>query len=303
MSMIDLKNLDKLSKDQREQFDALLDQFPHLNSKMESSRELNTPTKIENTEMDYSNFMGDDAYVPVSKSDLPKLNINENQSFLTSFDKKEENVQAQEKEEAQRVKAAVNAGQPREVATFSPEGKVHPILQKLRATVGLRSVQEPTVINIGGCDYSLKALDRNSAAHATVLAATTTNNAMLYDTNLETAIIAFSVVAIDGVPLFDIFSISQEVNGNKLTHMQREEKASEAFYVELLKSPNELVEALSIYYQQQFPSLNLLGEGRAKFLCPVGNCLQSRITEFDATCYCPVHGEKMAREDLLPNPL
>jgi hypothetical protein len=63
------------------------------------------------------------------------------------------------------------------------------------------------------------------------------------------------------------------------------------------------VEGLGIYYQQEFPPLNLIGAGKAKFMCPAEACLQSRIADRDAACFCPVHGEKMAREDLLPNPL
>jgi hypothetical protein len=78
--------------------------------------------------------------------------------------------------------------------------------------------------------------------------------------------------------------------------------AAEAFYTEIMKSPNELTETLSTYYQQNFPLLNLFGEGKAKFVCPEADCLQSRIDDQDAVCYCPIHGEKMTREDSLPNP-
>lgn len=332
--MIDLKNLDKLTPEQRSQFNALLEQFPHLDSKMSTSRELNTPTKLEsddesprhfvpattadqiNDEIDYTNFMSQQ--VPEvkypNKDMMPKLKVNPDEMSFTSLgdDGEREEKPKVNREELQRkrqTEAGVKAGQPYEIASFNPEGKVHPVLQKLRATVGLRSVQKPVVINIGGCNYSMKALDRASITNATILAMTTTTNQMTYESNLESAIVAYSIVAIDGVPIEEVFSIPHtdvllgEKEPTNLTHLQRQEKAAQELYMELLRSPNELVEALGIHYQQEFPPLSLLGEGKARFLCPEANCVQARIANKDDVCYCPIHGVAMAREDQLPNPL
>jgi len=334
MSMIDLKNLDKLNPEQKAQFNALLDQFPHLNSKMETSRELRTPTVLEEEkkfiqpplqtteEVDYSNFSTPAPSAPLPKkpkSEIPQIKIDPNSpsAMFSSFEKEDEKPklteeevkEIQEEKKQQRIEAAVAAGQPPEIAKFSDKGKIHPILQKMRATVGLRSVQDPVIVDLGGCKYSMRPLDRSNIAQATVLAATTTTNTLVYETNLEAAIIAFSVVAIDHVPIVDIFSIPTEelaVEEGKppvrLTHLQREERAARELYLELLRSPNELVEGLGIYYQQEFPPLSLIGKGKSKFLCPAEDCLQSRIADSDSDCYCPVHGEKMAREDLIPSP-
>jgi hypothetical protein len=323
--MIDLKNLDKLTPEQRSQFNALLEQFPHLDSKMQTSRELNTPSKleVEGDEIDYTNFTlpSDVKTSGTNNRDLlPKLKVNPHESSFTSLasedddedivapHSKEAEERKKEQEKVRRVQASVKAGQPYEVASFNPEGKAHPVLQKLRATVGLRSVQKPVVCNVGGCNYSMRPLDRANIANATVLALTTTTNQLLYESNLESAIIAYSVVAIDDVPLVDIFSIPksdilvEDETPTELTTLQREEKAASAFYMELLRSPNELVEALGVYYQQEFPPLTLLSSGKGKFLCPEASCLQARIADYDAVCYCPTHGVQMAREDLLPNP-
>jgi len=325
MSLIDIKNLDRLTSEQRAQFDALLEQFPHLESKMSTSRELNTPTKIENSpapkvalpqqpsgeEVDYSSFMVADS-APVDKAyrkeEMPRIQINPEESFLKSFDKeKEVDSQDEEKRRDEVKKAAEAAGLAPEIASFNPAGKTHPILQKMRATVGMRSVQPPVVVDIGGCKYSMKPLDRLAIVNASTLAVSTTSNPLGYQTNLEVAIISFSVVAIDGVPLYEIFSIPEEeiVEGKKviISKMDREERAAKEFYIELLKSPNELIETLGVYYQQEFPSLSLIGKDKAKFMCPVADCLQARIAEITVECFCPVHGEKMAREDQLPNPL
>ena len=337
MSLIDLKNLDKLTPEQKAQFNSLLEQFPHIESKMETSRELNTPTRIEdskyvkptpaaqvNDEVDYSNFnitspLQEAQPETTNKDRLPKMKVNALESSFSSFETEEEVRKPSPKEEQEReekrrehikqqqIRAGVEAGQPLEVASFRPEGKVHPVLQKMRATLGMRSVQKPVEVNIGGCVYGMRALDRMSLANATLLAVTTTTANALYESNLESAIVAFSVVTIDSVPLYDIFSIPTEDGAvgeepSPLTREQREQKAAEAFYMELLKNPNELTEALGIYYQQEFPPLNLMGAGKAKFLCPVENCLQSRIAEYDVVCYCPMHGTQMARETDLPNP-
>jgi hypothetical protein len=323
--MIDISNLDKLSPEKRVQFNALLEQFPHLDSKMETARELNTPTKDEmkfvvppsqrGEEMDYTNFLPDSNVgkdIETSKRDnLPSIKVDPKISRL-SFEAEEEKPRLKEEDESvrnekiqkQRIKKAVEAGQFPEIAGFNPEGKTHPILQKLRATVGLRSNQKPTTVNVGGCTYSIRAVDRMNMANATALAVSVTTNPILYQTNIESAIVSYSVAAIDGVPLTEIFSIPTHdaKDGSSLTFLQREEMAAAAFFTELMQSPNELTEALSTYYQQNFPILSLLGEGKSKFICPVGECLQSRIENWDATCYCPVHGEKMAREELLPNP-
>jgi hypothetical protein len=214
--MIDIKNLDKLTPAQRAQFNSLLEQFPQLESKMDTSRELNTPTKQEqapapqiNEEMDYSNFMSpsiQEKPLEINKENLPSLKFEESPSF-GSLDReedkpltKEEKAAKEERVKQARVKAAVAAGQAPEVASFSPEGKVHPILTKLRATVGLRSVQKPIIVNVGGCNYSMRPLDRGAISNATALAMSTTTNPILYQTTLESALVAYSIVAIDNVP-------------------------------------------------------------------------------------------------------
>ena len=332
MAMVDIKNLDKLSAAQRQQFNALLEQFPHLDSKMEMSRELNTPTKLEqdktnfiqpnsrmDEELDYTNFMsspGDQTPAQSQpKPNQPKLKIDPNGSMFSSLevpdpDGETETPQAKDTEAKKeqirqhRIQSAIKAGQPPEIASFNPEGKIHPILQKLRATVGLRSVQPPVVVNIGGCRYSMRPLDRLAITSATTLALSTTTNPSIYQANLENAVIAYSIVAIDGVPLADVFSIpTLDDQSMAIPETKRSDLAAEAFYMEILRSPTELVDALSTHYQQEFPPLSLLTDGKAKFMCPVGDCLQTRIGESGEVCFCPIHGEKMAQEDRMPNPL
>jgi len=324
MTMIDIKNLEHLTAQQREQFNNLLNQFPHLDSKMDTSRELNTPSKTDaepqfitpptqlTEELDYSNFMAP-IPPPVNsrpRDAIPSIKVNAKDSSFKSLEQEEERPRTQDEEanyqkevKQNRVRAAVASGQPPEIAKFNTEGKTHPILQKMRATVGLRSLQKPTVVNVGGCNYSMRPLDRMAVTNATALAMTTTSNPVLYQSYLESALVAYAIVEIDGVPVVDIFSIPHEDVDKKHINIERQkELAAEAMYAELMASPNELVESLSTHYQQEFPVLNLLGEGKAKFMCPEASCLQTRIVDADAVCYCPIHGDKMAREDMIPNP-
>ncbi len=317
MSMIDIKNLEHLTPEQKKQYSELLENFPHLNSKMDSSRNLDTPLANEirassnsTDEIDYDLYTNINSEINPNKRsvpvDSPEIKIDEKSNFFSSFEPEvaESTNKMKAEVEKKRIQSAIKSGQPEAVAKFNPEGKVHPILKKMRATLGMRVGHDERTLDLGGCKYSMRVLDRARLTQATVLAISMTSNPDIYESNLETAIVAFSIVSIDKVPTADIFSIPYEDSDSKtLTSLQRNERAAHALYIELLSSPNELVENLSIFYQQEFPNLNLLGAGRSRYLCPMPNCLQSRIAEVNGDCFCPVHGEKMAAEDALPNPL
>jgi hypothetical protein len=315
--MIDLKNLDKLTPEQRTHFDALLDQFPHIKSK--AGDKLDTPTKQEldpndeltygdisspmaesikhEEEIDYSTFQVPKAE-PVKRNpdDFATIKVDENSQ--PSF----EQAIVKEEEEKAEVKPLV-APPVEKTPQFSTEGKVHPVLQKMRAALGSRSGQLPVEVEIGGCTYGMQALDRESIANATALAMSNTTNQTLYDANLEAAIIAFSIATIDKVPLTDLFNIPEKYeDGKPILIKPRKIMAAENMFIELLASPNELVETLGIYYQQHFPALSLIDERKGKFMCPVANCLQFRIADKGSDNYCPAHGDKMVEEDDLPNP-
>lgn len=324
--MIDLKNLDKLDPEERAQFDALLANFPQLQPK--EGNKLNTPTKMEldpynklsyenlesrptapatapataptqEDELDYASFA-----VPKSeplvrnKEDLPQLKISDGSSVPTkSFDATSTEVKKEEVQPRQD-----NTRKPKQSNLFSPEGKTHPVLQKMRAALGSKIAVKPIDVSLGGCVYSLQVLDRSSMAQATVLATAATSDPSLYDVNLETALIAFALVAIDNVPLVDIFDIPTHRDDTFIHKRERETLAAQAMFSELLASPNELVEGLGVYYQQYYPMLSLLEEGKSKFMCPEPHCMQFRIAELSSDNYCPLHGQKMTSEEDLPNP-
>jgi len=319
MSMIDLNNLDKLSPQQREQFNSLLTQFPHLEPKLKQSRELNTPSKqelvsqglVDENEIDYADFLTpsvEPAKREISKKDIPKMRIDPagKNSFMNSFNEDgQEEDEDKPKEKKKDYEKKRRKEERREEGEFSIEGKPHPILAKLRATVGLGR-KDIATLNLAGSTYSIKALDRKSITQATSFATIYAGDPILYSTAIEESIVAHSIHSIDGVPIADIFDIPKmKKENNKMVPMlqyERESEAAKKMFFEIRSLPNEIVESLSVFYQQEFPPLQLMEKNKSRFLCPEANCMQSRIELITETCYCPKHGSQMVRETELPNP-
>lgn len=319
MSMIDLNNLDKLSPQQREQFNDLLKQFPHLEPKLKPSRELNTPSRQEmleqgladENELDYSDFLTPDQPTKkreLSKKDLPQIKVDpQKRSFMSSFEDEDREKEIKEalKPKKENRKRKSEKEPEREKEEFSPVGKVHPILQKMRMSMGLKR-QETVSITLGGCEYTFRALDRKSVAQATSLASNYVDNPVLYTTTIEEALLAYSIIEIDRVPVSVIFDIPRSKIEKGVEYpiyeVERDQLAAKEMFHEIRKLPPEVVENLGIFYRQEFPPLQILGADKTKFLCPEPYCMQSRIASVTETCYCPVHGTEMQREESLPNP-
>jgi len=312
MGMIDLENFDKLPPEMQKQFSELLKQHPQLESKLKgASHELNTPTKFENMAsedddpnvMDYSGLDLDDA--PQEKPKAPTLRVSQ-EPTAEEIDKEERRAKVATKKKKQ-AKMAEEMKQPEEVANFSPVGKQHPILKKLRASLGMRTYKQTVKAEIGGLTYEMAPIVRESMTKAVTLAAINSLNDAEFRSNQDLAIVSFSVVSIDGVPLTEVFSIPKEKveeDGSTLplNEFQRQDQGAYALFHELKDSPPELADALIVYYQQEFPVKDLLGPGKVATLCPEANCNYTRIISDEEEAYCPYHGAKMAREDQLPDP-
>lgn len=308
MGVIDLENFDKLPPEMQEQFAELLKQHPHLDSKLKSpAHELNTPTKLaeadDENQIDYSNMSLDD--IPQPQTTRPKTPT---LRFQREYDEEAEaeKVEAEVKKTQQQKKEAPQP-QPEYVANFSPVGKQHPVLKKLRASLGMGVYQKPFLAEVGGLVYEMLPLSRDTMTQAVTLAATNSLNDTEFRANQDVAIIAFSVQKIDQVPMVEVFSIADhdiEAKGTKipLTMLQRKEKAANLFFHELKDSPPELADALISYYQQEFPPKSLLGENKITAYCPEANCTYQRILEENEDGYCPFHGAQLAKESELPNP-
>lgn len=303
MGMIDLENFDKLPPEMQEQFAELLKQHPHLDSKLKSpAHELNTPTKLENAsddenELDYSNIPVNAEPTPTnSRSKIPTLRVQDSASA--------EDL-AKEVEEPRKKSKVPEQKNP--VLNFSPTGKQHPVLKKLRASLGMGAYQKPFVAEIGGLKYEMIPLSRDAMTQAIALAAMSSLNDTEFQANQDVAIIAFSVQKIDSVPLVEIFSVSDEdvsLDGKKvtLTRQQQKDQAANLFFHELKDSPPELAEALINFYQQEFPPRQLLGDNKVTAFCPEANCNYQRILDQEEDGFCPYHGTELAKETDLPNP-
>jgi len=311
--MIDMKKLNRLSPEQRQHYEALLAQHPHLSTKQDKrEHKLDTPTKMEldpdnrlqyadmgekvEDELDATSFDVPEAEpATIDRTQLPTVNVGEGANTVgSSFEQP-----SVDDEKPEPVKAPPKPSKP----YFSPQGKQHPVLAKMRATLGSRSGQLPLDVSVGGMTYGLKALDRRSVAGATALAIASTENPAMYDTSLETSIIAFSIATLDRVPVVDVFQIPEnDSDGKFITKTTRDVQAAEKMFLELQSSPNELIETLGIHYQQNFPVLTLLEGDKERYMCPVAGCQQFRIAEKSTDNYCPAHGAKMIGEGDLPNP-
>lgn len=295
MSLLDINNIDALTPEQRAQFEGLLAQYPHLDSRLKDSRELNTPTKLASDELDYSSFLPPQepttAPSQQEKSNVPTINIDPKSKFL-------QQMGVEEHPEHEEIP-------PASEKTFSPIGKIHPILQKMRMALGLPlSPTEFPKIEIAGCQYAMHQIDRVSIVNALSLtSASSASNPALYDGNLEVAILAYAIREIDRVPVEVIFdSPEKTLEGRTLSQDERHAHAADLLFLELQHSKGGLIDALSTFYQQEFPELSLLGNSLAKFICPVANCLKTRLDDVGAVCYCTAHGVQMVKEGDLPNP-
>jgi len=320
MTTFDLQHLDQLSPEQRQQFDQLLDQFPQLASKMDTARQLNTPGAAQRQAppppprpsidqvLDYRDFEQPAAPPRQPPVDIPKIQIDPANNMFGSFTPEEE----QPKDKAPKAKAPAPkpqepSVQPPEIRGFSPQGKLHPVLAKLRTTLGMTGLKPPYVVSVGGMLYEMHALARGEVSRASVMAAMASLNDQEFKYKIENAITAFAVDKIDGVPTADVFQVPTSrvddvgVTIQLLTYERRELGAQQLFDF-LDQSPSELTDTLAQHYNQEFPPLELIEKDKKTARCGAPNCQYTRIIPLGDDSYCPYHGVKLADEDALPNP-
>lgn len=291
MAHIDLAKLDSLPPELRQQAEMLLEQFPQLRKdKIEKKVETTTPItpKVDEQTIDYSSFNPQETLPPpASKPHVAEIKIDPK---LSSFG-------PEEKEEA-----AVEEQKPRQKNEFSPVGKVHPVLAKMRATLGMTTQTAEYVAEIGGVHYTLVALDNFLATKALVLAASNSTSEIEYKINSELAGISYACTHIDHIPLETVFSIADKMNDHTLTPTERQDLAASEMYRFLKGSPPQFSDLLLQFHKQEFPAINLLSKNTDIAYCPAENCQYSRIIEKEAKLYCPYHGEILVEEGVLPNP-
>ena len=344
MTTFDLRHLDQLSPEQRQQFDQLLDQFPQLASKMDTSRHLDTPGAAQRSKapapqapqasaaarpipvppgivppggtrpssdqvMDYQEFNAPpDDHVRRPSPTIPTIKIDPDNNMF------EQSIKPARDDDDERPERKTKDKQPEpepeeqrpEVKAFSPLGKVHPVLAKLRATLGMAGTKPPYVVEVGGMKYEMHALSRGQVSRASVMAALASLNDQEFKYKIENSITAFSVDKIDGVPVEDVFQIPETRDDDGLIRPvpihERREMAAQALFDFLDQSPSELTDTLAQHYNQEFPPLEMVEKGKKTTHCGAPGCQYTRIIPRDEQGYCPYHGTQLADEDALPNP-
>jgi len=332
INVIDGNNIDKLTPDQRKMWEQLQSQFPTMRSKMDTSRELNTPTaqekqaaaprrppephKAADNGFDYS-ALQPTAFEPASREAVPQVKIDERtQNMYSSFtdtDGVTKSVEEErQREEQQKLREerkkhvdpneSPEAALQRRVDNFSPEGKVHPILAKLKKSLRMDQPKIPYTVEIEGVTYELEELDRGRFTQARNLAVLHSADDLEYTLNLDVAAVAVFVTRIDGAEVCDVFEVPTEQDGAKLSVVKRRELGMQELYDFLKSAPTELTETLHAFHAQQYPKIDLIGVGRTVYYCPKPNCRHSAIGRESEDIFCKNHGDQMVAEGDLPNP-
>jgi len=299
--IIDSTNLDKLTEDQRQQFQAMLAAHPHLQAKAdplgdpgsvaaaESEESTNADGTVNYQAFDGKNLQRSAAASPIQPP--PQLKIDG--EHFSSF---------QEIPATEEQREEVKPEPPKVKPEFSTSGKLHPILQKVRATLGMTTIKPYIDVLLGGCTYRLHQLFRGESTLASSLAALSSTTETQYQLNFESALVAFSTDSIDLVPLVDAFNIAkQDEDGRVYTSLEREHHASYQFYYFLKASPNELTDKLAQSYTQEYPEIDLLDTQRETKLCPEDGCKYQRISAIKDNWFCPLHGRELRGATNLPN--
>ena len=104
---------------------------------------------------------------------------------------------------------------PREFPIPNPDpappatGQTHPFLVKLRQDFGIEAIPLEE-IKVGPTTFTMRVLDGNSVTTAVRFADTLSLSPRENELNLQTAMSAFAVVAIDGEPLWKVFDVPLE---------------------------------------------------------------------------------------------
>jgi len=326
MAFVKMGDLDKLGPEERKQFENLMTQFPHLRSKIEVSRELNTGTPPpQPSPPSYSTTPA------IDSSDLPEgLEIDWDQlnaapsSAAThlgtgrhggespynqgSFQQEEEEKQVEQNRRRQEEQKQERAPTPEAKPVFKPEGKIHPVLSKIRTTLGMDGAEKTASIKVGDSTYKMKRLSREEIIKLTGYASMRSVSDAELRGNVEMSLVSFAVQEIDGVPMVNIFDVPLEEysyvikKNTAMAPQERRERASQAFFDLLKEAPNELTDTLLQFYEQEFPSLNLLDRNLTQALCPESGCNFKSLIGKEEKRFCPVHGKELFKEGDLPNP-
>lgn len=337
MSYFDLKNMDKMSEEQKAQINEFLKAYPQLQmqDKMETSRQLNTPASQElgkkklSLDIDHAQtILVDDDFDPIGieqqqreeAAQAPKplrplgtMKISEQFGEPQQSFESEEQIKYKEQREVQQEQERKDAdaadlrrrleekSEPTRKA-FSAVGKVHPVVARMRQSLGMQDIETTETLKFHGVSYEMKRLMREDLGKASSLASVrTVDDVVNLRSSVETAIVAFSVISIDGVSVADVFEVPFKRGSNDvLTSRERKDKGSQLLFEFLISAPSEITDALITFYEQCFPTIPMSDTVLA--LCPEAGCEYKALIQPNDTRYCPYHGQALRSESTLPNP-
>jgi hypothetical protein len=329
-----------MTPEQQAQYQEFLKAYPQLASKMDTSRQMNTPLveavkkgEVEGRPLplnrdgsvNHAAIRDDDempdvdaieaeqkAPRPFRDRPLGTMQISP-QEETRSIERADEERDRRLKERMRRERDEEGYEEPprppkQKKGEFSPVGKRHPVLQRVRQSLGMGELEHSETITLHGINYALRRLTREGIAKAVSLATYKVEDESMLRSYIETAIIAHATATIDGVELTEVFDVplreysSAKGREDVLSMEQRRSRAAREMFDLLIDGPSELTDALVVFYEQHFPAMNFLPEGTSLALCPASGCAYKAIVPVSEDRYCPIHGDKLHKEEALPNP-
>lgn len=319
----DLKDLGKLSSEQKAKFESMLSQFPELQNKLDISRQLNTgsvestekiasaasnTTKPANStvdEMDFSALEQEQKITQKGRDGTPHLGtVKINPADVqASFDRKAEEQERREEESVQKQPANAPV-KPK----FSTAGKEHPALTRIKMALKMDQT-ETFSTDLNGSVYVMKKLNKEEVIKASSMAQLKSVQMTEAEIkgNVECALLARSLVSIDGVPTPDLFGTPAEqydLTKKAMRPSSAEERLDNTIpdvFNFFKEAPSELVDTLVLLYDQNFPAIDMLHDSELA-LCPSLGCQYKAVLPKGQERYCPVHGKKLTGESKLENP-
>lgn len=99
----------------------------------------------------------------------------------------------------------------------APKKPVHPVLAQLKIDLGIEVI-EPIDVNVGGHIWTMKPLAESDISTAARLADVTSQTQTDHNVRLPTALISVSIIAIDKVPVWEVFGIEIPPEAQPLTN-------------------------------------------------------------------------------------
>lgn len=187
---------------------------------------------------------------------------------------------------------------------------IHPVLIRLREELGVQSAKTAEK-SIGGFSWTIRPLGLEDSRWAAAKAEFFPGNAPKAIT-LEAALAAISIVAIDGVPVWEVFSIRLHPDEDPSNPSQLTRKMAADKLLEFLSKEAKLSLADKIYeaYTREvdpYSRVDSYTDHLSSYVCKAG--LEDPVHDYrikeepEGEFYCKLCGRKLTEEGVLDLPL